>query len=273
MLGENEGRVACPLRGHADQHGQSVRAGVAELGLGRWRRQRTEQVLEEIDGGGGVGDGRTAGVVGDEPTAASRDEATGRRLGRHRLEHQVDDVFSEERGLEPSLLGEPEQTLETEGEVGASIRRRRRHEEIAQCDEHLDIGLPRAAHATRAPERDLAEGGDVVRELPPRAFRSCDRDGVDLEALRRHAPHELIAPDTHATVMERIGALGDQRDVHRAPPLHNSIDVTEHDASAVQRDGPGRGPRGPGRRQIRHRHGARRSSRGRRRAPSEARAS
>ncbi len=86
----------------------------------------------------------------------------------------------------------------------------------------------RAHRWYRAPQRDGSHGPHVGWQIPRWDLAARGGDSVDGKPVRRHASHELIAPDAHSPIVERVRALRDEADVEHTAAIgcrHHNIVV------------------------------------------------
>jgi hypothetical protein len=73
---------------------------------------------------------------------------------------------------------------------------------------------PAALCRLRAPQRKRVHPLQISGRLPHFPLPAVDAQRHDLPPALRHAADELVAPDTHPARRVRVGALGDQEDLH-----------------------------------------------------------
>ena len=128
-----------------------------------------------------------------------------------------------------AVLGVEEQLSQRLQEVAGLSRRHDASQGLADGVAHAAVELLRRAHRWyRAPQRDGSHGPHVGWQIPRWDLAARGGDSVDGKPVRRHASHELIAPDADSPIVERVRALRDEADVEHTAAIgcrHHNIVV------------------------------------------------
>ena len=128
--------------------------------------------------------------------------------------------------------------LEPVGGLRAAAQHRLEHLRVG-ADEPFDGASgerPAAWHP--GPQADAAHGGDVRGRGEGEGLATRARERHDLEPQLGQAAHELVAPRGDAAVVEGIGPLGDQCDLHvRSGPWSRAV-VRRVTGTQAERPGP-----------------------------------
>ncbi len=214
VLGEQQRSAVTFQRRETGEHRDSAAHRVGHPVAGHRGGQWAQRVLQQSGGGQRVMQRRPGlphhqtgavphrGQHRDRPVAAEkRAERSVRRGPRHRVQRGGETVLGtgvEQRGEKPLVgVGEPA--------PGASAGRLA----LRGC----------------APHRHGPDAGHLGGQLPYDGFMTGAGDGDDVELQVRHAAHELVAPDAHASVAVRIGAFGEQGDTRRVRASRAVVNV------------------------------------------------
>jgi hypothetical protein len=206
VLREQHRRAVRPLREQPHQRARPVGRGVHEVGLEDRHAQRAQEVLHQLGDGEGVAD-REGPRVGADPVP-----------GPH-LEEQVDGPLPAQQRDQRRVRGDGVQCahggLERERGVRAVVAQRRL-EQLLVGDHEAGLEPPR--HAPGAgrgrPQADALHGGHVLRDGEDGGLAPRPGQRDDLERDVGQAADQLLAPAAHAAGLDRVGAFGDEGDLH-----------------------------------------------------------